>query len=83
MSRLAHFASVAVLAASLAPYAAQARSEGHVSNAPAEVLVAISGAQPSALHGRAAESAPATAAYSLLVNGPEYAGSDADGSFAG
>jgi len=83
MSRLVHFASVAVLAASLAPYAAQARSAGHVSSGPAEVLVAISGAQPSALHGRAADRGPATAAYSLSVNGPEYAGSNPDGSFAG
>ena len=52
MTRFAKFASAAVLAASLAPFAAQARSGDLGTIRPAQHLVRISDAP--ALHGRAA-----------------------------
>lgn len=83
MSRFARFATVAVLAASLAPFAAQARPAGHVAAAPAEVPTSIPGAQVVQLHGRAAERAVPSAVYSLSGGAREYAFFDADDGFAG
>ena len=84
MSRFPHFATVAVLAAGLAPFAAQARSAGHEAAVPAEVLIAIPGVQPEQLHGRAADRAAVTPGYRLLGSStPEFTRGEKNEDFAG
>jgi hypothetical protein len=80
MSYFAHLALAGFLAASLVP-AAQARSAGHYSTAPAAVLVATQGAQAAQAQGRASEHTAATAAFTIAPSQPQpqYAVASDDG----
>ncbi|HYP63627.1 MAG TPA: hypothetical protein VEQ16_07050 [Acidocella sp.] len=81
MSYFAHLGVAALLAASLAPAAAQARSAGHYSAVPAATLVATQGAQAAQAHGRASERAVSAAAFTVAPSQPQpqYAVASDDG----
>ncbi|MDE1905861.1 MAG: hypothetical protein KGH75_05365 [Rhodospirillales bacterium] len=71
MSHFAKFASAAVLAASLAPFAAQARSGDFGTSQPQQHLVRISNAP--AYQGRAALNTQVPADFKTAPNAAEYA----------
>ncbi len=84
MSRFTSFASAAVLVASLAPFAAQARSGDLGTSYPPRHLVSLSNSQPApALHGRLAENATVPAHLTTAPGAGEYANSGSDDTFAG
>ncbi len=83
MSRFTTFASAAVLVASLAPFAAQARSGDHSTTYPPQHLVQIPGRAAPAEHGRMAENANVPARFTIATGAVEYANSGNHDGFAG
>jgi len=84
MSRFLKFASAAVLVASLAPFAAQARSGDLGTTTPPQHLVPLANAQPAqAPHGRIAENAKVPASFTTAPGTPQYANADKNHGFAG
>lgn len=73
MSKFTKFASVAVLAASLAPFAAQARSGDLGTTGPAQHLVRTGAADQTALRGRQAENAKVPAGFTTAPGDVQYA----------
>lgn len=71
MTRFTKFASAAILVASLAPVAAQARSGDLATTCPAQHLVRISHAP--ALHGRAAMNTKVPTDFKTAPGATEYA----------
>lgn len=84
MQRFTKFATVAVLAASLAPFAAQARSGSLGTTYPPRHLVSIANAPAApAQHGRLAANGTLPATLTTAPGTVEYANSDNDDGFAG
>lgn len=73
MSRFGKFLSAAVLAASLAPFAAHARPADVNTAAPAQHLVRVSNAQSQ--HGRLAENSKVPATFVIAPTASAFANS--------
>lgn len=78
MSHFSRFAVVALLAASLAPVAAQARS-GSSQPAANQQLIALQSAPAAQAQGRASERTAQPAAFTVAPTQPEYAVASDDG----
>ena len=79
MSHFSRFALAALVAASLAPAAAQARSAGSQPAAANQQLVALQSAPAAQAQGRAAERTTQPAAYAAVPAQPQYAVASDDG----
>ncbi len=84
MRRFTSFATAAILAASLAPFAAQARSGDLGTTYPPQHLVNLANAPATpAQHGRIAENAKLPATLTTAPGDGEYANAADDDGFAG
>ncbi len=84
MPRFTKLASAAVLVASLAPFAAQARSGDLGTTTPPQHLVNIANAQAAQTpHGRIAENAKVPVSFTTAPGTVQYANSGHDNGFAG